>query len=108
MSSSNPLPQASESSCGTGGVSVPVSVPVFNCIVILTRDTTTDRLSARVTNLAGLTAEGNAERELLILLTKRFKVFVQDCLQHNREIPWIDPPAAPLPGEQQRFIPVHL
>ena len=104
MSSSNPLPQASESSCGTGGP----SVPVFNCIVILTRDATTGRLSARVANLAGITAEGNAERELLMLLTKRFKAFVQDCLQHNREIPWIDPPAVPLPGEQQRFIPVHL
>ena len=104
MSNSSPLPQASESSCATGGA----SVPVFNCIVILTRDATTGRISARIANLAGITAEGNAERELLLLLTKRFKAFLQDCLQNNREIPWIDPAEAPLPGEQQRFIPVHL
>ncbi len=104
MSNSSPLPQASESSCATGGA----SVPVFNCIVILTRDATTGRISARVANLAGITAEGNAERELLMLLTKKFKAFLQDCLQNNREIPWIDPAEAPLPGEQQRFIPVHL
>ena len=104
MSTSSPLPQASESSCGTGGA----SVPVFNCIVILTRDAKTGRMSARIANLTGFTAEGNAERELLMLLTKRFKAFLQDCLQHNREIPWIDPAEAPLAGEQQRFIPVHL
>ena len=101
MSSSGSLPQASESSCGTGGA----AVPVFNCIVILTRDTTTGRMSARVANMAGIAAEGNSERELLMLL---FKAFLMDCLQNNREIPWIDPAETPLPGEQQRFIPVHL
>ena len=104
MSSSNFLPQATESSCGTGGA----SVPVFNCIVILNRDLTTNRLRGRVANLSGITAEGNAERELLLLLTKRFKTFVQDCVQNNRAIPWIDPPESPQTGEQQRFIPVHL
>lgn len=104
MSSSSSLPQIPESTCGTGEA----SVPVFNCIVILTRDAASGRLTARVANLAGITAEGNAERELLILLTKRFKAIVLNCLQHNRGIPWIDPPEALLPGEQQRFIPVHL
>jgi hypothetical protein len=104
MSSSDFLPKAPESTCGTGGD----SVPVFNCIVILTRDANSGRLRARVSNLPGITAEGNAERELLMLLTKRFKAFIQECLQHNRQIPWIDPPDLPLPGEQRRFIPVHL
>ena len=104
MSSSNFLPQAKESSCGTGGA----SVPVFNCIVILNRDAPSNRLTARVANLAGITAEGNAERELLMLLTKRFKSYVQGCLQSNQPIPWVDPPETPQPGEQQRFIPVHL
>ncbi len=104
MSSSSFLPQAKDTSCGTGGA----SVPVFNCIVILNRDTTTGRLTARVANLAGITAEGNAERELLMVLTKHFKSYVQGCLQRNQAIPWIDPPETPQPGEQQRFIPVHL
>jgi hypothetical protein len=104
MSSSGFLPKENESTCGTGGD----SVPVFNCIVILTRDAESGRLRARVANLPGINAEGNAERELLMLLTKRFKAFVQECLQQNRRIPWIDPPDLPLAGEQQRFIPVHL
>ena len=104
MSSSNSLPQAAASSCGTGGD----SVPVFNCSVILTRNATNGRISGRVANIAGITAEGNAERELLILLTKRFKMLVQECLQQSRDIPWINPTETPLPGEQQRFIPVHL
>jgi len=104
MSSSGSLPQISNASCGTGGA----PVPVFTCIVILSPDAVTGRIFARVANLPEMTAEGNAERELLMLLTKRFKAFVQDCLQNNRPIPWGDPPTALLPGEQQRFIPVHL
>ncbi len=104
MSSSGSLPQIPDASCGTGGA----PVPVFTCIVILSPDVATGRLSARVANLPEMTVEGNAERELLMLLTKRFKAFVQDSLQHNRPIPWMDPPTALQPGEQQRFIPVHL
>ncbi len=104
MSSSNFLPQVNESSCGTGGA----SVPVFSCIVILNRDATTNRLTARVANLTGITADGTSERELLMLLTKQFKSTIQGCLRGNRPIPWIDPPELPQPGEQQRFIPVHL
>ena len=104
MNSSDFFPQVSDASCGTGGA----PVPVFTCNVILSRDTATGRLSARVANLADITADGNAERELLMLLTRRFKALVQECLQNNRPIPWIDPPATLLPGEQQRFIPVHL
>lgn len=98
------LPQVPQSSCGTGGP----SVPVFTCMVILSPDATTGRLSARVANLSDISAEGNAERELLLLLTRRFKAIVQDCLHNNRPIPWIDPPATAQSGEQQRFIPVHL
>lgn len=104
MSSSDFLPQVPEASCGTGGD----AVPVFTCVVILTRDETTGRLSARAANLPEITAEGNAERELLLLLTRRFKARVQECLQDKQPIPWIDPPEVPMPGEQQRFIPVHL
>ena len=68
MSSPGFLPQFPDASCGTGGV----SVPVFTCIVILSCDAATGRLSARVANLAEMAADGNAERELLMLLTKRF------------------------------------
>lgn len=101
---SPPLPQLPDSSCqGTAG-----SVPVYNCVVILRIDPNTQRLTASVANLPGLTVEGTSERDLLILLTKRFKAVIQDCLRRNEAIPWIDPAAEPVAGEQQRFIPVHL
>ena len=102
--SQEPLPLLPESTCG----GPQGAVPVFNCIVILTRLPDTGRLQGRVANLANLTAESNAERELLIVLTRRFKDFVRDCVKHQRPIPWINPPESPAAGEQQRFIPVHL
>jgi hypothetical protein len=96
------LPQLPDSSCGTG----PGSVPVFNCIVLFRRDG--DRLLGRVANLPGLTAENCSERDLLKCLAARFREVVQDSVRLNRAIPWLDPPQAPGPGEQQRFIAVHL
>ncbi len=102
--SSSSFPLLPDSTCGGG----PGSVPVFNCIVLLRRIEETGRLHGRIANLPDLSAEGNAERELLMVLTKRFKSVVQDHVQQQRAIPWIDPPESPAPGEQQRFIPVHL
>jgi len=98
------LPLLPESTCGGGQG----AVPVFNCVVILNRSPDTGRLRGRVANLADFSAEGSEERELLLLLTKRFKAFIRDCLENQRPIPWRDPPESPGSGEQQRFIPVHL
>jgi hypothetical protein len=98
------LRQLPDSSCSTG----PGSVPVFNCIVILTPVDDGKRLRGRVANLSGISAEGNSERELLMLLTKRFKAAMQQFVSQNAPIPWLDPPETPAAGEQQRFIPVHL
>ena len=102
--SQDSLPQIPDSACSGG----PGCVPVYNCHIILSRIPATGRLTARVANLADLSAEGNAERELLLFLTRRFKAVVQDCVRNQREIPWIDPPELPAPGEQQRYVPVHL
>ena len=101
--SSDPLPLLSESSCGTG----PGSVPVFNCIVILT-PLENGRLRGRVANLPGVAAEGNNERELLMLLTKQFKSIVKEALSSGTGLQWTEPPETPVKGESQRFIPVHL
>lgn len=100
---SDPLPLISESSCGTG----PGSVPVFNCIVILT-PIENGRLRGRVANLPGITAEGAAERDLLKLITQRFKTAVKESLSNGPALQWIEPPEVPAKGESQRFIPVHL
>ena len=102
--SSQSLNQLPDSTCGTGTG----TVPVFNCIVILSPDVATTRLKGRIANLADISAEGSTEREVLMALTKRFKSIVQDCAQNQRAIPWIEPPEQPAPGEMQRFIPIHL
>ncbi|MEY3228071.1 MAG: hypothetical protein RLZZ536_2690 [Planctomycetota bacterium] len=100
----SPLNQLADSSCGGG----PGSVPVFNCIVILTRDPQTGKIHGKVANLAGISGEATSERDLLFLLTRRFRELLQTCSRENRPIRWLDPPETPGPGEQQRFIPIHL
>ncbi len=98
-----PLPLLSESSCGTGAG----AVPVFNCIIILT-PLENGRLRGRVANLPGITAEGTAERELLMSLTRQFKTAVKESVASGNGLKWIDPPEVPVKGESQRFIPIHL
>ena len=64
---SQSLNQLPDSNCGTGSD----SVPVFNCIVILSQVAATARFKGRIANLADISAEGTAEREVLMALTKR-------------------------------------
>lgn len=101
---SESLPQLTDSTCGTGLS----SVPVFNCVVILSPIPGSTKLAGRIANLAGISAEGNTERDVLIQLTRRFKLTIQELNQKQQSIPWIDPPETPRPGEMQRFIPIHL
>ena len=101
---SNSLPQLPDSSCGTG----PGSVPVFNCVVILSPLEDGWKTRGRVANLACISAEGNSERDVLMQLAKRFKTVVMEHNRNQESVPWIDPPEVPTAGERQRFIPVHL
>jgi hypothetical protein len=98
------LPQLPDSTCNTG----PGTVPVYNCVVILSAAAANGRLRGRVANLPEIVAEGNSERDVLIQLTKRFKQIVQECTVRKQEVPWQNPPEQPGLNEQQRFIPVHL
>jgi len=100
----NPLNQLPDSSCG----STPDSVPVFNCIVILQRDELSGRVSGRVANLDGIAGDASGERELLFLLTRRFRDIIRQYSQNSQPIPWKIPADTPATGEQQRFIPIHL
>jgi hypothetical protein len=77
-------------------------------MVILRQDPETGRLLARVANLAGITAEGTSERDVLIAVTKKFRTAIQESLQSQQTVAWLDPPESPGSGEQQRFIPIHL
>ena len=84
-------------------------VPVFNCIVILSKPDPDGRRKGRVANLPGeIQFSGFGEREILTAIVKKFKAAVQDYRARNQQIPWIDPPPTPVTGESQRFIPVHL
>ncbi|MEQ9410164.1 MAG: hypothetical protein RIK87_20685 [Fuerstiella sp.] len=100
MNHQNPLPLISE---GDGQ-----NVPVYSCHVILSRPDNTGRLSGRTANLAGISAEGTSERDVLTSIMKQFKAAVQRYAQSNQSIPFLDPPEAPGPGDVERFIPVHL
>ena len=83
-------------------------VPVFSCIVILGSPDETGRRQARVANLAGITAEGASERDLLTAIMKKFRAVTLGFTERGEQIPWIEPPETPGKGESQRFIPVHL
>lgn len=85
----------------------PANVPVFNCIVYVSRDSA-GHVRARVANLAGLEFTAGSEREALSKTVPAFKQRVTELTQSGTQIPWIEPPLPPDPGEQTRFVPVHL
>jgi hypothetical protein len=81
-------------------------VPVFSCLVYVSADASGVR--ARVANLAGLESSAASEREALAKIVQAFKTRVAELLQTGTPIPWIEPPATAVAGEQTRYIPVHL
>lgn len=84
------------------------SVPVYNCQVILTKPDESGRLRGRVANLAGISAEGYSERDVLTAIMKQFKAVTKELTAAGQPIPFIDPPETPSADEAERFIPVHL
>ena len=86
----------------------PTDVPVFNCVVIVSPRDADGMISARTAELAGIEGRGKSEREALAQVVAQFKNFVSRRYAAGDEIPWLKPPLAPAPGEQQRFIAVHL
>ena len=82
-------------------------VPVFQCLVYLAREES-GGVKARVANLPDIDCERATEREALALIVPLFKQRISDYLASEMPIPWIEPPESLEPGEQKRFIPVHL
>ena len=85
----------------------PGDVPVFSCIVYVSADAL-GGTRARVANLPGLECTAASEREALAKIVPAFKQRVAELVRSETSIPWIEPPLAAEPGEQKRFIPVHL
>lgn len=100
MNNQNPLPLIATSDCSP--------VPVFNCQVILSKPDETGKRTGRVANLAGMTAQGYSERDVLTSITKQFKAKMKEYAAAGQQAPFVDPPELPLAGEVERFIPVHL
>lgn len=100
MNDENPLPLLSAADCSP--------VPVFHCHVILSRPDENGMIHGRAANLAKIEASGSSERDVLKVITGRFKAAVQAFADKSEAVPFIDPPEQPKPGELERFIPMHL
>lgn len=85
----------------------PIDVPVFNCIVYVSKNSI-GGVHARVANLAELELDAGTEREALSKLVPKFKQRVADFTAAKTPIPWIEPPSPQAADEQVRLIPVHL
>lgn len=84
------------------------SPPVYNCHAILTAPDAEGWIAARCSNLPGLVVRGKSQREALAALVAAFKAEVSRQAAAGQAIPWSASPAKPAPGEQQRWIAVHL
>lgn len=82
-------------------------VPSFGCIVYV-RSMPGGGVKARVANLKGIEIEAASERDALTKIVPQFKKTIQDHLQSQTAIPWIEPPSPITDGEQKRFLPTHL
>jgi hypothetical protein len=86
----------------------PQDVPVFNCIVNVSRNAADGLVTARMANLAGLEASGKSEREALAQLIAAVKTYLAARQTDRQPIPWLTTPVSPKTGEVQRFIALHL
>lgn len=83
--------------------------PVYDCRAILTLPTGADHTYYAVAaNLSEITGKGATERDCLRDLVTKFKARLQEFHAAGESIPWTDPPIAANPGQQMRWIPVHL
>ena len=88
------------------GDSLPPPVPVFNCVVYVSRRE--GKVRARVANLPDIEHAAGDERSAIGSVVGTFKQQVSEWTRQGAAIPWIDPPLPADPDEQTRLIPVHL
>ncbi len=82
------------------------SVPVYDCHVLINQ-LDDGSLSGVVSNLPEVTATASNERDLLRKISTDFKACIIQYTEEKEEIPWQEK-QKPGPGQQQRWIPVHL
>jgi predicted RNase H-like HicB family nuclease len=98
----SPLPSVGQDNSTAG------SVPVFNCHARLSMPDAEGWISARCCNLPEIVVRGKTQREALAALVAAFKAAVSEYRAAGVAIPWSDAPVRAEPGEQERWIAVHL
>lgn len=83
------------------------SVPVYDCHVLISRSDDEKSLVGIVSNLPEVTATAATERDLLRTISAQFKKKIIEYNESSQEIPWQET-KKPGPGQQQRWLPVHL
>jgi hypothetical protein len=83
-------------------------VPVYNCHVLVAPRDAEGWVVARASNLPEVTARGRSEREALANVVAAFKTAIIRHTAGGGAVPWAAQPIEPQPGDQQRWIAVHL
>ncbi len=98
----SPLPSVGQHNSPAG------SVPVFNCHACLSMPDAEGWISAHCCDLPEILVRGKTQREALAALVAAFKAAISEYLAAGVAIPWSDAPVKAQPGEQERWIAVHL
>ena len=83
-------------------------VPVFNCHVYVSPPDGAGQVTARMASLPEIVGSGPRERDALRTLVQNFKQAAAGYLAAGQPIPWRTEPLPLDPGDQQRWVPVHL
>ena len=86
-------------------VTRPEAVPVFNCVVYVSR--ADGRVRARSAHLADLSADSASERDALRAVATAFKQRAAEAHARGESLD-LDEPLPKEAGESERLIPVHL
>ena len=87
-------------------LSQPMEVPVFNCVIYVMKGP--EDVQARVANLADLKFVGKTEPDVLRTTITEVKRMLSQWHSAGEEIPWLNPHQEMQPGEEVRYLPVHL
>ena len=81
-------------------------VPVFNCVVHLSKDDQ-GQVIAKVANFSAIECRGHSQRDVLSKIVPLFKERIGALHNSGESIPWTDP-ETPDTDTQVLLIPVHL
>jgi len=86
----------------------PQNVPVYNCLVAVAPRNSEGLVRARALQVDGIVVFAKTEPEALKGVVTAFKKLVSQAVTTSEELPWRKDAIPMEPGEQQRFIAVHL